>query len=231
MNRFDPYAGLRNGFPPPQEDVRGQVDGDAVAPSPFSPSMQANALLSGNPPWHLWGNGDNVSVRTPGSGLAFGTFTKQLNKVGYGRPDTWHWMFAARLLSANPGTATADVELRVLWSVTVGIGRYSFTLPTFDQFLWTWAAAGPAPVGNVRWSTSTDAGNKNPAVPAANPVYELVAQDIQVAAEVRLLCADAQAVTVELGAFWAPKSHVRPDWFLLDAPIQQQFPGAETGAK
>ena len=71
----------------------------------------------------------------------------------------------------------------------------------------------------------------------SNAVNQIVAQDLQLQVTiVALTVADnvaavGQDVVVEVSAFFAPKTHIRPEWLHPTAPIEQQFPGDEIGGR
>src|ERR1043166_2858743 len=127
-----------------RDDDDGQVDGDYIPPgqlgSPFAASFgQHPWLRSGLPPWHMWGTIEQVTTIATVSALPAtgGTSSQQLSKVAYKRPDTWQWLFFARLVSApNGGGGGAPAEASVDFDVTIGVGRASVTLPVFERFAW-----------------------------------------------------------------------------------------------
>jgi hypothetical protein len=232
-------------------DDDGQVDGDFAPPVPQGgayPLARAFGdqpwLRSAIPPWHLWGNSQRVDVElTTG---AFGQAQRsQLTKVSYGRPETWGWLFTARLISGalSPPVGT-DLQLTIIWELTVGIGRSMQQSLGFD--VWNIIILGGAapPIGRLMWANQvvvpSNLGRFNAAgvvdpTPPPNVFNEINAQDIQLNARVAILLSGVQAgypynAALELGAQWAPKAHVRPDWY-LDGPTELRFPGSETGAK
>jgi len=232
-----------------QEDF-GQIDGDASVPAfegavPFQPSSPGQPWLrAGTPPWHLWGNNVPVSVKLL-SGVFGQGVSGQLTKVTYKRPETWHWLFSAKILDfgALPPVGTT-LNLAIIWDVTVGIGRSVQQNAIFD--LWNIPITSAS--GNIRgrtlWATQAvpgaggslgrlDASGTIDPTPPTNFVNELVAQNIQLNASAALTLSGALAgypysAVVELGASWAPKNHIRPDWFLKSSP-DSVFTGEETG--
>jgi hypothetical protein len=186
-------------------DERGQVDGDA-APMPVAfPSSGAGGGLT---PWHLWGNTQTVETLVQDSGAAVRTTTPgQLVRIAYKRPETWHWLFVAKLLEGPPGTVTEFVQVEVQFDLIVGVGRAAALLQSlrsgfqdkaFESFFFTWGN-GPAitfPRGVQLYTTQVLAPNRiyrtnapgpdqdgNP-VPgtggqAASVIDKIVAQDLQ----------------------------------------------------
>lgn len=230
-----------------RDDDDGQVDGDFAGPSPFGqpPSPFAAApgqqpwLRTAEPPWHLWGNTQRIELTLPAGQTFSDTVRGQLTKVGYGRPDTWHWLFTARMIEGDDADPGEPLQLQVTWEIVVGMGRSIQQNLAFDGWNFLWGAPRPdAFPRRLFWATETYQDNLNrtlfslaPATEPFNKVTEIVAQDIQLNVRCTLirgvLPGTAKRAVLEVGAQWAPKSHVRPDWFQLDVPPEAQFPGSE----
>lgn len=236
------------------DDGYGQVDGDESPPfllapgqpgSPFAATFGAQPWLRGaQPPWHMWGNTEtfHISAGTPEQiNLIQG---RQLARVAYKRPETWQWLFLARLIQGPVAGVGGSYEMRIDFDVTVGIGRSSVTMPSFDRLQWTWTGAvGPAPTAFPIWTTSTISppplyafvdGAPDPAGQATRVIDKLVAQDIQVSVRVQFTAIDEPTgpgiADVEVSAYFAPKTHVRPDWYMNAVP-ESTFPGDEIGGR
>lgn len=232
-----------------REDDYGQVDGDASVQFQALPSDAIQPWLrEQQPPWHMWGNTQQISavIETTGA-LRVGT-TNQLVRISYKRPETWHWIFSARLLSGPANTAGFFTRLFVHWELTSGIGRSAiqmafpnvattFAQPAFDDFTFQWGPVNPAfPVGAQIWATEATTPGKSFQAdgPASfgNPLQQIVAQDLQLQVQIVGLTVPAnvaavgQTAVVEVSAQFAPKTHVRPDWF-IPKPAEMKFPGAE----
>lgn len=201
----------------------------------------------GTTPWHLWGNLQRQStpVETVGQ-FRFGN-QQQLCKVGYGRPDTWHWFFSARLISGPDNTAGFFTRVFVHFDVTLGSGRAAtpiafeftpFAKPSFEDYTFQWGPVNPAfPANAMIWSTQSLSPNRSFQGDGPNvadvPLTQIPAESIQVQCRIVALtavgnvAAVGQPVEVEVSSYWAPKSHVRPDWFQVDALPHTQFPGNE----
>jgi len=181
----------------------------------------------GPPPWHLWGDTKNVIVENS-SGVTVNYVTQQLAKVSYGRPETWDFMFAARIINFEPDDTAGEID--VAFDVTIGVGRSHLEMPGFETFMWTWTSA-PSPLNQVKYSAEVYGPVRTdiPIPPAttipSNVISEITAQDIQVQARVAYTGGTIvpKRATVEVTAFFAPRSHIRPEWF----QDTNQFRGGE----
>lgn len=233
------------------DDDDGQVDGDASAPagfsssaaaSPFAIAMHAQPWLRnvGVPPWHLWGTTQQLTFRTSSFGVA-SQLASQLVKVSYKRPETWHWLFHARLISGPTVLNPQEAGVRVHFDVITGLGRTVVQMPSFESFQWVWTDPGGGPVptpptGIVMWSTSTygpqrSYNNATPPAAVENRIDELVSQDLQIGVRLESLSNFPNTIVVEVSAFVSPKTHIRPEWLHPEAPLEQVFPGDEIGGR
>ena len=191
-------------------------------------------------PWHLWGGAQVVDLNV---GQAVSSI--QLAKVSYARPESWRFLFTARVLSA-PTTGSATEHIILDFDLTVGIGRYSTTLgredvpvpsPTnaeetrgFARFhfnrgepnfptRYAWLTTGFSPIADP-----TDGAT----VPRTTEV--IVAQDIQCRVRAGAFAGSGTPVPmkVQVAAYFAPNVHLRPDWY-ADAEETVRFRGNELG--
>jgi hypothetical protein len=220
---------------------------------PFA--MQPGAqpwLRTPTPPWHMWGNTQLIDVPIETTGAARQGVTNTLCRISYKRPESWHWLFQARLISGPNNSPTFFSRVFVHWEINAGIGRsvqrmmfenngQPFAIPAFDQYTFRWADPAPFPIGAYIWSSHTlspsklfDAAGPNT---LTHPVTEIVAQDLTLQVQVvGLTVADnvaavGQTVRLEVSAQFAPKTHVRPDWLHPNGPLEEQFPGDEIGGR
>lgn len=234
------------------EDQDGQDDGEAIGgPVAFSGHARARGdvpwLRPNLPPWHMWGNRERLAIRSEGFGVVRAV-ENQLTAIRYARPETWHWLFVAELVSVSPAPLAIQVVHLVLdFFLTSGVGRSSTTLDVralpagsleqqpFDRFAWQFdGAALPNLIGTRIWSTTTNAPNKIqstnvPQTNVPNVVDQIVGQDINLQTRVSAgqnnnYVYDA---VIEVAAYWAPKTHIRPDWYQQRVPKELMFPGAE----
>jgi len=195
-----------------------------TAPPPnFAAYAPANAgqpwLRAPLPPWHLWGGTETIIA--PFASVATRSAGKQLAKVSYRRPESWHWFFAAKLIDGP--TAVAN-SVSIGFDVILGVGRASVLIPAFVFLQFDWAGAA-VPRGATKFVTQA-VGSDPVGGTGTSIISEIPAQDIQLSATVTNFFGPA-AATVEVSGFWAPKNHIRPDWY-LDAPGEAMFAGAET---
>jgi hypothetical protein len=102
-------------------------------------------------------------------------------------------------------------------------------LPSFERFVFRWDAPAPFPEETI-WSTRAQQPDRlGGRVDPTHEVEQIVAEDIQCAARISISTSNAPLddLVMEIGAFFAPKNHIRPDWLQLDVPVEAQFPGAE----
>lgn len=190
---------------------------------------------SGIPPWHLWGNSQIIETRqTGGTGVGSAPGTGQMAKVAYGRPETWNWIFAATLLEApTPGLPGTSMQVDLYWDLIIGIGRSAIVLESFEHFRWDCNNPNPAPINSQLYSTSVK-GNRlesqQGVTHTTDPtdIDQFVAQDIQLKCRLILTTSgNGFTAKVEASAQFAPKTHMRPDWFLPSH--NAAFRGAEVG--
>jgi hypothetical protein len=176
------------------------------------------------PPWHLWGNSMTILVPKSGVGSGVAESTQQLVRVSYARPESWQFLLEARLVGV-PEPVTPAV-ITVVFDLVVGIGRSQTTLGTFGAFLFSFS--GPSsPNGAHKYVTEVPSPLRNDLDATSTGITtSIVAQDIQLNARLAFIggvpSPDAQ---VEVSAYFAPLSHVRPEWF------NGQFRGEEDTGK
>lgn len=201
----------------------------------------------GNPvePWHIWGTSIRLTA-TVDSATTVGSVGAQLLKVSYKRPETWSYFLGARIVGArtaagSPLSTGCTVDVR--YNLMTGIGRTMFQ--TSDQLANFAAGAGLA-FARFRWVVPAGPGTNLLLLPAKwttvtrTPLHDdsdptsferietFPAQDIQMSSQLLWTTVDQEmAVDVEVTAYVAPRTHIRPDWFAANA--QRKFLGGETG--
>lgn len=188
------------------------------------------------PPWHMWGSTERIVIGSAAFTPLTTKRSQQLAKINYKRPDTWTFLLYMRILECDPQpTGAFQAEVTCGFQVTFGVGRSVATFPDFAFFRRRWLNAGQNPINNPLanpvYTTSVQAPGfiYDPATPVnetpPTTVTDIPAQDINVSADIFNFSEYANNITLEVGAFFAPKSHVRPDWF--QDREEEQFTGAE----
>jgi hypothetical protein len=173
--------------------------------------LEASDMI-GVPPWHMWGN--QLAINLVATGAPADVISSQLVNINYGRPETWTWLMWYQIVAcSNPG-AVGLIQVR--FNLTVGVGRTKVTLPDFLLFI----NGPPLPGGGTIYATTTlDDQNR--------VVSDIVGQDIILNVNSIITGGVAPGTTLDLnvGAMFAPKSHVRPEWW------EGQFRGEENNGR
>lgn len=195
---------------------------------PVLPPEETETMRNGVPPWHMWG--DTKQIEVPYSVAIVNFYSSQIARISYGRPETFDFFFASRILNLTPDDTAGEID--IYFDVTIGLGRSQVTLEGFEHHMFYWTAA-PSPQNVMKYSVEVFGPPRTdiPIPPATtipeNRISEITAQDIQVSA--RALYTGGTIVpksaTVEVSAFFAPRSHIRPEWF------KGEFPGGEDAGK
>lgn len=176
---------------------------------------------AGVPPWHMWGGGAVAQCEVTTGGVQTQSVAGQFANVNYKRPESWNFLFAAKLLSGADSLAAQIQQVNVQFNLTVGIGRSTIILPNFESLSFVWGPLQAAPVGQLIWSTEVIAPPRAPADTRENICDHITAQTIQLDVVVLYQSTVANRCAVEIQAQFAPQVHVRPEWHL------HQFPGGE----
>jgi hypothetical protein len=162
--------------------------------------------------------------------------SRQLAKISYRRPETWSFFFGAKILSLS-GTA-GPVTLEVAFEIIPGLGRTMFdTTPPggavassgrgFAFFLFSLSIPFVPVPGSSKYTTVGRGPAQDDTLPLERPFIDWIpAQDIQCLAGARSTPSVNIQTSIEVTALFAPRSHVRPDWFREMPP--EKFRGAET---
>jgi hypothetical protein len=190
----------------------------------------------------MWGSSQVLTVSSGAVGPANNTVSSaQLVKINYRRPETWRFLFWGRIVGGDLDPA-AVTSVHALFDVFVGVGRSVLdtqktilgvpaNFNSFVQFRWNVPiATQPGQQNNnIKYTTVTGSPVLDDASGATRLIEHLVAEDLS--CRVRFVMSGGSPgvdITAELGAFFAPNVHVRPDWFAAD-PEVPQFPGGEAG--
>lgn len=188
------------------------------------------------PPWHLWGGTVPVRINQAVAGQPT-RVTQQIAKISYGRPETWSFFLAGKVLNGTPN-ALFPTSLNVEINLMFGVGRSAFSTGSapgvspsaFLLLEWDWGV-GITPgrlASDIKYTTQIQTPVLQDGVAGAfrGVISELPAQDIQVSAQATASSTLAN-VEFELTAFFAPKTHIRPDWYREDAIDLERFTGGE----
>lgn len=227
------------------EDDEAQVDGDApVAFVSRNPGAGQPWLRGSMPPWHMWGNSVQIVItQFEQEAVLPPVVTGQVIKIAYKRPETWHWVFHARILDpAIRREFIQPITVELHWDLVLGHGRSQVTIPDFDHWRWAWTTSTmPTPTA-PKWATQTLTPSLfdsivdpiGPDAATRRQVLQIDGQDIQLNCRAHAFfdspILPGENITMEVSAFFAPKAHVRPDWF-CDGPVEVQYPGDEIGGR
>ncbi len=180
----------------------------------------------GTAPWHMWGSTQNGSLT--GLALVASEFrTPQLVRINYSRPETWTFLLWVQLLSA-----TGDVPVAVNFDfiVSTGLGRTAITIDPFKRINFPLADTTAANINATkpfRVATQVEQAALIAADTEPNVIRYFPGQDIQVSANIASTGSinAGNVLRFQVGAWLAPKSHIRPEWF----QDKDQFRGGENG--
>jgi hypothetical protein len=154
--------------------------------------------------------------------------SSQLNKIKYGRPESWNFFFYAKIISqtlaVEPVVTAAVIDVK--FHLTIGIGRCSTTVTNFCNFRFHVAAPGDLRGAQIytasSWGPVRD-GNLYPNAP--NEIWQFVAEDIQLQADAVYSTGatiGGDSAIVQIDTYFAPVHHSRPEWHLREFPGNEQ---------
>jgi hypothetical protein len=156
-------------------------------------------------------------------------------RATYGRPETWRFLFHTVIESGGTDSAIGETALlEINYDLIVGIGRSAVKIVNFATLLYDWSGGLSVFRGQPLFVTQTRGFNQIGGTPDPAPLIDqFVAQDITIVANAAYLTdvPGAVPVKVAVSAQIAPNHHQRPDWFLMDKDLPEQFPGAEIGGR
>lgn len=197
-------------------------------------------MPTGIEPWRMWGSDQRIVIPANAGQPGFGK-APQLVRIDYARPETWSFLYFAKVVGVNGNVniGAGTNALQVQFKTVVGVGRSTVEL-WMPQFDWTGADINtPTPAQTLllparfatEWRYTRDApAGAIPPPGATDPVYtcdHVVAQTVQVYCDV--VCApqvgSSGSIEVVVGAYYSPRTHVRPEWFRDDE--RSRFMGQE----
>jgi len=169
----------------------------------------------GYPPWLMWGTNHQVRATTT-LGLGQGVFTQQLARIDYARPDSWQFLFWAQL---NDFVGLAGSFCDVFFDLTIGLGRSAVQVASFEHFRWEHDGTLPTK-GSVIFSTQAQGPLRFADDEVPNLIDDFPAQSINCVCRAVVGVGSGANVLADLtvAAMFAPKTHVRPEWFKSNLP-------------
>jgi len=168
----------------------------------------------------MWGQSQGVQFAvTDVATVAAGNVSlgQQGASIDYGRPDSWRFFIGASILGGN---ITGPRTMRVSFELTLGVGRGQLTIPDFVVFQFRQVPGG-ALIPARKWtSLSSPPPVFDDLAPLilAPPVEVLTAQSIFITSKIQIPIVNLGDVfNFQLDTFFAPNTHVRPDWYGKDA--------------
>jgi len=173
-----------------------------------------------------------------------GRQTQQIARINYKRPETWSFWFGGQLTGGTTNTTGSNIRASMQFDLFLGVGRSVFgtkqkiepTAPVnrvaFARFEWV-VPPGDTPgqvVNNTKYTTQV---RTPPLDDDLIDSFQLIewfpSSDIQCEVQfITQIDGLNHVVQGEASAYFAPRSHVRPDWFQR-ATEQARFRGSEAG--
>jgi hypothetical protein len=185
----------------------------------------------------MWGETKTVTARSSGGLVQFSQ--DQFARINYGRPESWCFVLASKITDQS-GQLIDGTELTVHYDLTIGVGRSSVTIPDWHVFTFDYGGVAKSLlIGQMLWTNTVANRIASQGVPGTTPpatetvnyaatswIDTFVSQDIQLQVRVGLDSAgEATSATVDCSAYFSPKTHIRPEWFLQVG----RFSGEQSG--
>lgn len=172
------------------------------------------------PPWHMWGGLVNFNAQTTTPAFTY-TAQQQVCRVEYHRPESWRFLFFARVLAS---ASHSPMILTIDFGLIPGVGRGSVNVKPFERFVYKLPIGQLVPgtnyekfSGSVNGPVRDDTAATPADPPTPNVIDTFTAQDVQVSASVAVnLTVPGDYCQVEVGCLLAPWHHARPDWQMRD---------------
>lgn len=172
-------------------------------------------------PWRKWGSSEVVRIEdlsAPASGLTFGRVFANLINVEYFRPDTWTLMLGVELQFDTGATFLGSPAPQ--FNISLGLGQLNYTINR------AWQPIMPVSIGSFTGCYTTKphgtvntTGGTQPIgdilVDPTRDLGELPAQSMQVQGQFDF--SGTGSCTIQFVAMAAPRSHIRPEWFVDEA--------------
>lgn len=162
----------------------------------------------GLPPWHTWGVDETLNFTTL-TGLNL--ITRQLTRIDYKRPDSWRFLVFLKTLESDQ--ANPNWSVTAAFQLMIGIGRSNVVIPN-----WIVLTTGLQAVGAQPQLLTSTAPTVGLVTPGAGGTALQAFSDVIVGQQINVSCnatanAAAGTLAIQVGAYFAPASHIRPDWY------------------
>jgi hypothetical protein len=171
-------------------------------------------------PWHMWGTTQRIHLALQGVTLVD---NRQLVRINYRRPDSWRFLFSAKIIGGSTPVAPNDDLVDVRFNVFAGLGRSVFNSDqvnandvafAYFHFLVPVGTIPGQQPQNTKYTTEVRAPRMiDPDDTTRYPLTVLPAQDLQVQVQTIFYGSSGATLDLEVGAYFAPNVHVRPDWW------------------
>lgn len=167
------------------------------------------------PPWHLWGNSQTVKQVIGNAVGQVSRQSQQLAQCRYKRPTTWDFLLSAEITDYNDnGLQPVGRVVNILFDLQLGLGLATQIIRRFVRFDFQLGSVGGPELHLQRWTTQV----AQPLTVTGSTIQtfcnEFPAESIQCSAQIiASQGGNGYEFTTVLGAQFAPRNHVRPDWF------------------
>lgn len=185
-------------------------------------------------PWHLWGTGVSLNPIVSAIPSPENMQSGQLARINYGRPESWGFFFSLETTGAHTVSPGSTIRVATYIDLIIGVGRSQVIIPQFAFLQMTGVAATLQ--NQKKWTTVTQGPvlSDDAAVPFQPSIDRFVAQDIQCSA--RAFAYEngggpvvGDRVSVQIETYFAPLSHIRPDWYTDAEGDENRYKGDESG--
>jgi len=193
----------------------------------------------GQPPWHMWGSTERYNVTIPAGDSGNDNASVQLARIEYKRPETWSFFLAGRVVAGDAPLAT--ITIRLDFDIILGVGRSAFQTrargsQAFQTFRWDLSPGLGVQSLGPKWCTEartppTDDSDPNSTTIVSSFPSETISVESRLFASVGAPQAADLNYVIEASSYFAPRTHIRPDWYLEDAIDVERMKGEETGGR
>lgn len=186
----------------------------------------------------MWGSSQALNPTIQGPSGTSGQASGQLARINYGRPENWRFLFGLEILQVPQEAPVFTLNLNVNFDLIIGVGRSHFTISSFANFLIV-GTPGQLVAGagnNVFWTSKVQTRlnfGTAPELALVENIDVFPAEDIQCSARALAITGPSvhvgQPVALNVHAYFAPSTHVRPEWWTFAEGDEARYRGAEQG--